>query len=196
VRRHFQPSRASFIPKGSIKIVPKDIPVEIYLYESGGRPCALVFGGRRNKPDLHVQYRSSARREQALREHVENQRKVAEYKAEQAAKRSGFRHSFKAGDVLHYSWGYEQTNCEFYQVVSTTPGNVTMREIAQTDVPGSQISHGMAENRVARPGVFLDKSEPITKRPQFSESGPGYIPMPHGCCSLWDGRPKYCSWYA
>jgi hypothetical protein len=98
--------------------------------------------------------------------------------------------------VLHYSWGYEQTNCEFYQVTATTPGTVTMREIAQDSVPGSVQVHGMAENRVARPNVFLEKAEPITKRVQYSESGPGYISMAHGCCSLWDGRPRYCSWYA
>jgi hypothetical protein len=192
----FQPSRASIIPKGSIKIVPKGLDLEIHLYESGGAPCALVFGGKRNRPDLHVRYSKPERREAHLREHVENARRVAEYKAEQQTKRKGFRHGYKVGDVLHYSWGYDQTNCEFYQVIETTPGTVTIRELMQRAEPGSQISHGMAENRLPVPGKFLDKSEPVTKRVQWSESGPGYVPMKHGSCSLWDGRPKYCSWYA
>jgi hypothetical protein len=195
--RRFQPSRESVIPKGAIKITPKGLDLVIYLYtDRGGQPCALAFGGKRNKPDLHVRYSKPERRDQHLREHVENARTVAEYKAAQAAKRRDFKHSYKVGDVLHYSWGYEQTNCEFFQVVATTPGTVTLREIAQAAEAGSMQVHGMAENRVARPGHFLDDSKPITKRVQFSESGPGYISMPHGCCSLWDGRPKYCSWYA
>jgi hypothetical protein len=194
--RHFKPTREQFIPKGSIKLTPKGVEAVVYVYESAGRPCALVFLGKQNKPALHVRYRSTERREQAVREYIESRRKVEEYKAEQQAKRRGFKHSYKVGDVLSCSWGYDQTNVEFYQVTATTPGTVTIREIAQKAVPDSQQAHGMAENRIASPGVFLEKSEPVTKRPQYQKDGPGYVPMKHGCCSLWDGRPKYCSWYA
>jgi hypothetical protein len=192
--RHFQPTRASFIPKGAIKIVPKGVPVEIYLYERAGKPCAMVFRGKQNKPALHHQYSKPERREQHVSEYVEGQRKVGAYKAEQAEKRKGFRHSYKVGDVLHYSWGYEQTQCEFFEVTATTPGTVTLREIAQEAVPGSE--GFMSESRVALPGQFLADAKPFTKRVQFSDSGPGYISMEHGCCSPWDGRPKYRSWYA
>lgn len=195
--RRFRPARRDFIPKGAIKIVPKGLDVELYIYsDREGRPCAVAFGGRRNKPDLHVRYKSPERREQALREHVEQARKVQEWKAGRQAARRGFKHGYKIGDVLHYSWGYEQTNCEFYEVIATTESTVTIREIAQEAEPGSMLSHGMAENRVAVPGTFLEKSEPVIKRVQYSESGPGYVSMPHGCASLWDGRAKYCSWYA
>ena len=103
--RRFAPSRSDFIPRGAIKIVPKGLDLEIYLYESGGAPCALAFGGRRNRPDFHVRYSRPERREAQLREFVENARKAAEYKSEQRAKRQGFRHSYNVGDVLHYSWG-------------------------------------------------------------------------------------------
>jgi hypothetical protein len=194
--RSYRPARESFIPKGSIKLTPKGVEAVVYIYESAGRPCALIFVGKQNKPIRHAQYRSAERREQDVRDYIENRRKVEAYKAERQSKRRGFQHSYKVGDVLHYSWGYEQTNCEFHQVTATTPGTVTMREIAQDAVPESQQAHGMAESRVARRGVFLEKSEPITKRVQYSESGPGYVSMKHGCCSLWDGRPRYCSWYA
>lgn len=193
-RASFQPTRESFIPKGSVKVTPKDIPVVIYLYESAGKPCAMVFGGKRNKPDLHVQYRTPERREQHLREHVENARKVAEYKAEQLAKRKGFKHGFKVGDVLYNSWGYEQTNVEFYEVIATTAGTLTMREIAQETEPGSE--GFMCDRRKALPGQFLNDAKPVTKRVQYGGDGPGHISMDHGSCSLWDGKSKYCSWYA
>jgi hypothetical protein len=192
----FRPSREHFIPKGSIKLTPKGVDAAVYLYERAGKVYALAFGGRRNKPDFHNSFSTPKHRERVVSDYITNLRKTQDYKREQAEKRRGFRHSFKVGDVLHYSWGYEQTNCEFFQVIETTPGTVTIREIAQEVEPGSGQVHGMAENRIAVPGHFLDKSRPITKRVQYSESGPGYISMPHGCCSLWDGRPKYCSWYA
>ncbi|MFL6283551.1 MAG: hypothetical protein ACJ74Q_10470 [Pyrinomonadaceae bacterium] len=194
--RRFPPVRESFIPKGSIKLTPKGVEAVVYIYESAGRPCALIFVGKQNKPALHTQYRSTERREQHVREYIDSRRKVEQYKAEQNAQRRGFQHSYKVGDVLAHSWGYDQTNVEFYQVTATTPGTVTIREIAQKAVPGSQVSHGMAENRVPVPGSFLEKSETMTKRPQYQESGPGYVPMKHGSCSKWDGRPRYCSWYA
>jgi hypothetical protein len=195
--RRFAPTRESFIPKGAIKITPKGLDLVIYLYtDRAGRPCALVFGGKRNKPDLHVQYGKPERREQHLKEHVENARRVTEYKAEQRAKRSGFKHSYKVGDILHHSWGYDQTQCEFYEVIETTPGTVTFRELMQTAVPDSQQTHGMSENRMPVPGAFLEKSEPVTKRVSYQQDGPGYVPLKHGSCSKWDGRPKYCSWYA
>lgn len=37
---------------------------------------------------------------------------------------------FKVNDVLAYTWGYEQTNCDFFQVVKVTPKTITVREIA------------------------------------------------------------------
>jgi hypothetical protein len=33
------------------------------------------------------------------------------------------------GDVYYTSWGYDQTNVEFFQVVKRTPGTVTVRRI-------------------------------------------------------------------
>jgi hypothetical protein len=110
-RAFFRPTRDQLAPKGAIKITDRETGAVVFVYDSGGAPCALAFAGKRNKPDLHVKYRSAERREQHVREYLDNLRKVAEYKAEQQAKRSGFRHSFKVGDILHHSWGWEQTNC-------------------------------------------------------------------------------------
>ncbi|HEX8098353.1 MAG TPA: hypothetical protein VF507_09965 [Pyrinomonadaceae bacterium] len=61
---------------------------------------------------------------------------------------------------------------------------------------GSTYAHGMADERVAVKDSFLAGAPPLVKRVQYAETGPGYISMDHGCCSLWDGRPRYCSWYA
>lgn len=194
--RSHHPTRTSFIPKGAVKITPKGVNAEIYISESAGKFYAVAFYGKAQKPTFNYAFRTSQRREQYVGECVEGWRKTQAWKDAQKAKRAGFRHSYKVGDVLHYSWGYEQTNCEFYQVTATTPGTITMREIGQRTAPGSEISHGMADSRLALKDHFLKDAPEITKRVRYSESGPGYISMDHGCCSLWDGRPKYCSWYA
>lgn len=188
--------RATFIPKGAIKITPKDLDAVVYIYERNGQPIAIAFSGKRGKPDFHIRYRTPQRMEEAVRQYLDRLKGTQVYKQEQRAKRKGFRHSYNVGDVLHYSWGYEQTNCEFYQVIATTPGTVTIREIAQENEPDSTLAHGMADMRVAVKDSFLTNSGPMVKRVQYSDSGPGYISMAHGCCSLWDGRSRYCSWYA
>lgn len=39
-------------------------------------------------------------------------------------------HSLVVGDVLESSWGYEQTNVDFYQVTRATPKTVLLRPIS------------------------------------------------------------------
>ena len=96
------------------------------------------------------------------------------------------------GVILHYSWGYDQTQCEFYQVVSRTAKKVVIREIRAETVPGSDHG-GMSDRRRPVKDDFV--GEPTMK----------------SICS-WGARMKYgaacpvtaaeaeqgfhCSWYA
>ena len=190
-------TREQLIPKGAIKITPHDLNVEIYLYERNDIPYALAFGGKRNKPDLNYRYRSVERREQSIKEYLDGQRATQQHKAEIQSKRKGFKHGYEIGDLLSYSWGYDQTNVDFFQVVGRTDSTVTLRAIG-----GRQIDKGdgwlsMSTHYAAVRDSFLAKSEPFTKRVQYSENGKGYISMDHGCASLTnETEAHYCSWYA
>jgi hypothetical protein len=74
----------------------------------------------------------------------------------------------KVGDIFSSSWGYDQTNVNFYEVVSVTARTVKVREI------GAEYSDdgGFRRLRPAK-GRFLEKShlrryrdnEAVTKRP-------------------------------
>ena len=44
----------------------------------------------------------------------------------------------KIGDIFEMSWGYDQTNVDYFQVVSLTPRGVYVREIGAKSVPGTQ----------------------------------------------------------
>ena len=39
------------------------------------------------------------------------------------------KHDIKIGDIFYNSWGYDQTNIDFYQVISTTAKTITLRAI-------------------------------------------------------------------
>jgi hypothetical protein len=51
----------------------------------------------------------------------------AEYKVETARVNTGL----EVGDIWNSSWGYDQTNVDFYQVVKVTAKTVTVRKIGK-----------------------------------------------------------------
>ena len=61
----------------------------------------------------------------------------------------------KVGDVLKCSWGYEQTNVDFYEVVKATKAMVTVRKIASKAWSEAGYS-SMAGFVVPKPGEFLE----------------------------------------
>lgn len=53
----------------------------------------------------------------------------------------------KIDDVFHTSWGYDQTNIEYFKVVKISPTGKTCKvvQIGMNTVEGSEYSHGMAD---------------------------------------------------
>lgn len=99
--------------------------------------------------------------------------------------------AIQVGTILHYSWGYDQTNCQFFQVIAKTGRKVTIREIASKSVGnpgGSSMSDYVSPVRDA----FLENEPPLTKIITA-----GGIAMPHGGASPCNETDKfYESWYA
>lgn len=113
-REFYRPSASVNASMHEIDGVPGS---EVYRYSNAnGDPVAIVFGGKRAKPDFYFRFPSVERREEKINEWIENQKSRAAYAAERRAARNGG-HSLKVGDVLNSSWGYDQTNVDFYQVV-------------------------------------------------------------------------------
>lgn len=100
-------------------------------------------------------------------------------------------HDYKVGDILVSSWGYEQTNVDFYQVVGITPKCIKIREIGSNcnetgyccgytvPVPNTfKINFWFGEEKTAR----VDKYGSV----KIHSSSYAH---------KWDGQPKYESWY-
>jgi len=96
-----------------------DGEVQVVTYSPGGAyPVAAIFGGKRKDPDSLYRYSSEEHRAKAIAERVEVIRKRLEYK-EERKKVTSVPKSYEVGDIVYTSWGYEQTNLDFYQVVET-----------------------------------------------------------------------------
>lgn len=100
---------------------------------------------------------------------------------------------YEVGDILYNSWGYEQTNIEFYQVVSMTAKTIKVREIAQEMEEGSMERHGMAHNVLGLKDSFLEGGREYKLRVKPK----GYLSSPESYYyfSKWDGESKYTSSY-
>lgn len=114
-------------------------------------------------------------------------------KAKEAQKALSAAEFYKVGDVVYCSWGFEQTQVDFYRVIRVLPKQIEVAELYQKTVEGSEMSHGMACDRVPdnelRPNG--DKYR-LTVRPGGDLSKISSFQYPH----KWDGLPKYRSWYA
>ena len=113
---------------------------------SKGKPVArllkyLTVGKNKDTYKLIHGYFFSTdeRREQWIKEQMTNIKSRIEYTQNQkAAKKDAIsQHEFKIGDCLYQSWGYDQTNIDFFEVVEVLPKSVKIRPISQLMVKDS-----------------------------------------------------------
>lgn len=93
------------------------IGAEVYRDPAPGRLVLIGFSGRREKPDFHLRFHTEAR----MSGHLEQWKtKLLAKKEHRAAERAAqhSQRSLAVGDVLRSSWGYEQTNVDFYEVIA------------------------------------------------------------------------------
>jgi hypothetical protein len=189
-------SREFYIKKGAMKIAPKDLPVVFYVEnrenDNTARECAaMCFIGKRSKPAWYYGFRSRAQMEQKIKEQIEGVQASEDRKAKEKAERSK-PHSLQVGDILVSSWGYDQTNVDFYKVKRLVGKSmVELIAVGSNTVEGSDYDHGMACEVVAVPQA--EYGEPFKKK----ASSNNYVRLnSFSGASKWDGSPMYKSWYA
>jgi len=135
-----------------------------------GRHYLLSYRGRRSKPDSYIVFLPV---NEAARDN-ECHHLLCKYRArvEEAAKEKTRDNPLNVGDLFRCSWGYDQTNVDYYQVVGRTHRTVTVRAISCK----SMRKTGW-DSDVVRPlkGQFC--GEPMRKRVQFLADGRPYLTM-------------------
>jgi hypothetical protein len=187
--------REFYIPKGARKVAMKDGGATFYVYERAGAHFALAFFGKAMKPAWHFRFGSEAARakriEGAIAGAQASARKKAERKAEKAAE-AAKGHGWEPGLILVSSWGYEQTNVDFYEVVECI--GKTMVRIEKI---GSQSATDAGEGFSSMSDHVVPNVEARTGEFRRCKVTSGCVRLASYCSAhLWDGRPRYCSWYA
>lgn len=107
----------------------------------------------------------------------------------------------KIGDIFHYSWGYEQTNANYFQVVALKgTKQVIIKEIAYqvTETTGfeSYKVRPVKNNFLQNSQFIKDNNIGAIKQVKGLQNGTIYINIESfGFCSLWDGTDDVMTSY-
>lgn len=164
--------------------VPDDVEddIEVWRYEHGGVLFGVAFVGRAQKPTWRYRFRSERQMQDIIDRTVADLRTRKRKKNDRRQERRQFRHDLKVGTILYASWGYDQTNVDWYQVTESGEKSVVVREVASKIVKSD---YG-ADYVVAVSGKFT--GPPMKK---IVRQGNRIRITSYSSASVWDGRPKY-----
>lgn len=179
-------TRDSYKPSAyTMRIFKEELGIEIYIYNSvrTGQPCAIGWNGKRQvKPAFHYNFHNEQAREAHVTKFIAD---AIAASAKRQERNAG--HSLQVGDILNSSFGYDQTNQYFYEVVavhgtrfisvmkldtnSEPTGDMTAKE---TPIQGSYKGDAI-RRKVVNNGVYITD---------------------YNFAGRWDNLPKHSSSYA
>jgi len=156
----------------------------------------VAYRGTAGKPSLNTYYRTREQAEKAVESFFNGIDDHAAFLERMKADHNK-PNLLKVGDIITNSWGYDQTNVDWYRVTRATPSTVWLKPIA---------AHVEETCFMSGPSVpSVDTSDPDPAKwsfrdldePEQMHRASGYsCTMKYGSGSKWDGKPLYCSWYA
>jgi len=174
-------------PTAQVEVMP-DAGITVIRYNGAktGKPAAAVYSGRSDKPLWDYFFGSTLAREQYIDDQVEKSKAAMSARQERAQAKRDFQHGLKDGDILYSSWGYDQTNINFYEVVGVVGKQVFIREVESKVVRSERGSDYV----VAVPGRYTGAI--LKKVPQRGYRGEPYVKVNDSQNAYpWDGKPKY-----
>lgn len=160
-----------------------------YCYQSKKGPAFVAYKGRQRKACRFLAFGDDERRDAYLAELVKTETEAEDWKRA----RRETAHGLDVGDIVYSSWGYEQTNVDFYEVVRVPSGrSAVIRQIERdtTSAPGR-----MSGMTTPKPGAFVATAKESTRRADGRHCLKGGN-LTIGSLQKWDGKPKAISWYA
>jgi hypothetical protein len=127
---------------------------------------------------------------------TDRQKEKAEHQAAKKAARKEVKASdhYELGDIIVNTWGYDQTNVDFYQVTKLTTKTIEVKEIGQKIEERTETSNGMSCNVLPDVNSFIVDGDCYNLR--VYENGNLSNPKSHYYMRKWSGKSQYCSWYA
>ena len=170
------------------KVAMKDGSAVVYLYELAGVPYAVAYIGRQGKPCWHFRFRSDAERTKRVSDFFASMQGRAQRKAAAKVEKP----KLQVGHILVASWGYDQTNIDYWQVVELVgKASVRVRPIARKDAGDAGWAGHDTGACVPDPDAFTGES--ILRR---VNRGDGVRIDSCRYASLWNMKPNHWTAYA
>lgn len=172
-----------YIPAGYTQLAI-DNPADVVVYTNNGangKWSAICFAGKAINSTWYYLFKNEeamlTKVAETVNSRIARAATVAKYKAERLAPTD-----LKEGDILYCSWGYDQTQVDFYKVKQML-GNNRIKIVPMTAVIAEQ-STG-ADYMVAGE----EKGEPMLKIANGKQNSVKITSYSNAY--LWDGQPKY-----
>lgn len=158
---------ALYLPKTARKITHKHSDAVAYAYnDERGNPCGCVFFGKQGKPIWRYRFANESLREKRVTDAFNARAEVAARKLADREARKAWQHDFEAGDILVSSWGYDQTNINYYEVLSVSGKTMMIQGIRGTSGPEEGF---MTARKIPNPGDFIGKPFKVIPQMGYSE---------------------------
>jgi len=159
-----------FIPQGyELTIDHKELGITVYTRD-GETLGGLCFVGKAVKPTWFYRFKSIEQRNKEIEQTFARVQAKADYKAQEKAKKANAmqNHGVVVGDVFRCSWGYDQTNIDYYEVIAVTGKTATICRIGCL----SEDTGWLQGESVPKLGAFIGKPKKklIQKRSVDSEA--------------------------
>lgn len=194
-------SRQVYQPKGSRRVSDKLSAAYAFLEERGGKFLAMGFYGKQSKASFYYSYGKEADRNKKVEIFFKGCQAMEQYKAEQkaAAKARNSNSGLKVGQVFVSSWGYDQTQVNYYEVVALIgAASAKVQAVKGESLEGSE---GMMSQKVM-PSAEANRfsGDAFMAKVERNRDGSFSIRSAkiagRGGASAWEGKPNYNSWYA
>lgn len=172
---------------------------QIDSYDDNGKLFVKIYNLNAkkdyNRQIAYYRFSDDKSREDYITSFIEDQRQLEKYKLDRKEARKRVVNGYKVGDIVYNSWGYDQTNIDFYQVVKVSPKSVYIRQIGSA-FTSKESGNSMAGYVVPVKDKFLADSK--VYRASIREAGV-VSSLGHSATqwlSPYTGGDLYCSWYA
>jgi len=180
-----------YIPQKSTKVATKGFEAVAYLFEtSKGAPAAIVYMGKQSKPFGNYSFQNSEKRARYVEKAFQSIKDHYDRVANRRKERCEAGHSLQVGHVLVSKWGYDQTNCDFYQVTAL----IGSKTVEIRPIGSLQAAKG---NESWLTGHVIPNIDNFTGEPMRKRAIRDHVGIEHGrYASIWDGKPEWYSSYA
>lgn len=181
-----------FIPAGFVQYKPTLNGYEnglfaCYVNRGSDKSQAIFYIGKQKKHAWFFNFRNDEDMKKKINESISSLMAWEDKKLERKEARKTRTAGVEVGQIYAYSWGYDQTNVDFFQVTEVKGKTFTIREIRGKMVEDNGFT-SMSGKCVPVRDAFREKEEPKLKRS---------FRMDHGSLELTnETKAHYVSWTA